>query len=272
MAIAGAPRARRASLSGVWPPNWMTTPSGRSRAQISSTSSAPQRLEVEPVGGVVVGGDGLRVAVDHHRLVAERAERLGGVDAAVVELDPLADPVRARAEDDDRRLPASAGPRPPRPRSSRGSSRPPRPRPRTSRRAGRPVARPTPRRSRRAPPPRLCSTRRPGPASDQPARFQPQPVVGDQVGLVRVEAQGSPWRARARRGTKGARRRGGRRARPRGSALPRRARASASPSGSASVNVRPIPIASPTDFICVPSVSSAPGNFSNAKRGNLTTT
>jgi len=40
----------------------------------------------------------------------------------------------------------------------------------------------------------------------------------------------------------------------------------------ASVNVRPMPIASPTDFICVPSVGSAPGNFSNAKRGNLTTT
>ena len=32
--------------------------------------------------------------------------------------------------------------------------------------------------------------------------------------------------------------------------------------------VRPIPIASPTDFICVPSVWSAPGNFSKAKRGN----
>jgi hypothetical protein len=40
----------------------------------------------------------------------------------------------------------------------------------------------------------------------------------------------------------------------------------------ASVNVRPIPIASPTDFIWVPSVSSAPGNFSKAKRGNLQTT
>src|SRR5439155_16289715 len=38
----------------------------------------------------------------HHRLVAERAEALRGVDAAVVELDPLADPVRAGAEDDDR--------------------------------------------------------------------------------------------------------------------------------------------------------------------------
>ena len=40
----------------------------------------------------------------------------------------------------------------------------------------------------------------------------------------------------------------------------------------ASANVRPMPIVSPTDFICVPSVRSAPGNFSKAKRGNLTTT
>ena len=63
-----------------------------------------ERLEVEPVGGVVVGGDGLRVAVDHHRLVAELAERRDGVDAAVVELDALADPVRAGAEDHDARL------------------------------------------------------------------------------------------------------------------------------------------------------------------------
>ena len=95
----------------------------------------PERLEVEPVGGVVVGRDGLRVAVDHHRLVAERAEALGGVDAAVVELDPLADPVRAGAEDHDRAA-LSAAPRRPRPRSSRSSSRPPRPRRRTSRRGG----------------------------------------------------------------------------------------------------------------------------------------
>ena len=31
-------------------------------------------------------------------------------------------------------------------------------------------------------------------------------------------------------------------------------------------------ITSPTDFICVPSVVSAPGNFSNAHLGILTTT
>ncbi len=41
---------------------------------------------------------------------------------------------------------------------------------------------------------------------------------------------------------------------------------------SASVNERPIDIASPTDFIVVVRVSSAAGNFSNANRGTLTTT
>jgi hypothetical protein len=39
-----------------------------------------------------------------------------------------------------------------------------------------------------------------------------------------------------------------------------------------SANVRPIAIASPTDFIDVVSVGSAPGNFSKAKRGILVTT
>ena len=41
---------------------------------------------------------------------------------------------------------------------------------------------------------------------------------------------------------------------------------------SASVKLRPIDIASPTDFIVVVSVGSAAGNFSNANRGTLTTT
>ena len=39
-----------------------------------------------------------------------------------------------------------------------------------------------------------------------------------------------------------------------------------------SQNVRPIAMASPTDFIEVVSSGSAPGNFSNAKRGTLVTT
>ena len=41
---------------------------------------------------------------------------------------------------------------------------------------------------------------------------------------------------------------------------------------SASVKLRPMAMASPTDFMCVVSVGSAAGNFSNAKRGTLTTT
>ena len=45
-----------------------------------------------------------------------------------------------------------------------------------------------------------------------------------------------------------------------------------SPFWNASLNVRPIAIASPTDFIWVVSVGSAAGNFSNANRGILTTT
>ena len=98
-----------------------------------------ERLEVEPVGGVVVGRDRLGVAVDHHGLVAERPEGLDGVDAAVVELDALPDPIRPRAEDHDPRLTAG---------SSASSSSPaggvvvvrarPRPRRRTSRRGDRP--------------------------------------------------------------------------------------------------------------------------------------
>ena len=40
----------------------------------------------------------------------------------------------------------------------------------------------------------------------------------------------------------------------------------------ASMKFRPIDIASPTDFIVVVNVGSAPGNFSKANRGALTTT
>ena len=54
-----------------------------------------ERLEVQPVGGVVVGRHRLRVAVDHDRLVALLAQRQRRVDARVVELDALPDPVRA---------------------------------------------------------------------------------------------------------------------------------------------------------------------------------
>ena len=60
-----------------------------------------QRLEKQHVGRVVVRRDGLRVRVDHHRLVPKLAGREGRVNATVVELDPLPDPVRPAAENDD---------------------------------------------------------------------------------------------------------------------------------------------------------------------------
>ncbi len=60
-----------------------------------------QRLKVQPVGGVVVGRDRFRIAVDHHRLETLFAEREGRVTAAIIELDALADPVRTAAEDHD---------------------------------------------------------------------------------------------------------------------------------------------------------------------------
>ena len=60
-----------------------------------------QRLEVEAIDRVVVGRDRLGVAVDHHGLEPLLAQREGRVAAAVVELDALADAVRAAAEDDD---------------------------------------------------------------------------------------------------------------------------------------------------------------------------
>ncbi len=41
---------------------------------------------------------------------------------------------------------------------------------------------------------------------------------------------------------------------------------------SASGKLRPIAMASPTDFIVVVRVGSAPGNFSKANRGTFTTT
>ncbi len=60
-----------------------------------------QRLEIEPVRGVVIGRDGLGIAIDHDGLVARILEREAGVAAAIIELDALADPVRAAAENDD---------------------------------------------------------------------------------------------------------------------------------------------------------------------------
>ncbi len=148
-----------------------------------------ERLEVEPVGRVVVGRDGLGVAVDHHRLVAELAVRRDGVDAAVVELDALPDPVRAGAE--DRRRAAgrrSAGPRPSRPRSSSSSSRPPRPRRRTSRRGGTRAGRRS-RAAAAAPRSRVVPAATAMSASESPSRFRrsQSPATSDSTSPMPVE-------------------------------------------------------------------------------------
>ena len=60
-----------------------------------------QRLEIETVGSVVVGGNRLRIAIDHNRFKVRLGQRQGGMNTAVVELDSLSDPVRAAAKDDD---------------------------------------------------------------------------------------------------------------------------------------------------------------------------
>ena len=70
------------------------------RATISSTSSSVSGSKYSRSRGVVVGRHGLRVAVDHDGLEAVFAQRQRRVHAAVVELDALADAVRAAAEDD----------------------------------------------------------------------------------------------------------------------------------------------------------------------------
>ena len=60
-----------------------------------------ERLKVEPIARVVVGRDGLRVAVDHDGLKPGVGEREACVHTAVVELDALANSVWTRAEDHD---------------------------------------------------------------------------------------------------------------------------------------------------------------------------
>ncbi len=63
-----------------------------------------ERLEIESITRIVVGGDRLRVAVDHDRLVTHLSQRIGTVHAAVVELDTLPDAVRSGAKDHCTRL------------------------------------------------------------------------------------------------------------------------------------------------------------------------
>ncbi len=98
--------ARRAArLSGVWPPNWTkagsgSAPCGDSASMIREDALGVERLEVEAAARVEVGRDRLRVRVHDDRRPAQLAERVGCLDGAVVELDPLPDPDGARADDE----------------------------------------------------------------------------------------------------------------------------------------------------------------------------
>ena len=58
-----------------------------------------ERLKVQAVGRVIVGRDGLGIAVDHDGLEAAGRQRVARVHAAVIELDALADTVGAGAQD-----------------------------------------------------------------------------------------------------------------------------------------------------------------------------
>jgi hypothetical protein len=62
-----------------------------------------ERLEVQPIARVVVGGNRFRIAVHHHGLVARFVQGERGVDAREIELDALSDPIRSRSENDDPR-------------------------------------------------------------------------------------------------------------------------------------------------------------------------
>ena len=66
-----------------------------------------KRLEVQPVGGVVVGGHGFGVVVDDDHVVAHFPQRPYAVNGAVIELDALADADGAAAQHDDHRLAAA---------------------------------------------------------------------------------------------------------------------------------------------------------------------
>ena len=181
----------------------------------------------------------------------EPAERLRGADAAVVELDPLADPVRPRAEHDDR---AGGGlvavallvrevvvGRPRLELAGAGVDGEP---------AGKAAA---------GPHLRLCDLEQPrDPRVGEPEALRRGDVAArDELGLGRADRVELVGEVGMQAGNL------------------RQGVADSTPSSafsSASGKVRPIPSASPTARISVPSAVELPGNFAKSKRGALTAT
>ena len=60
-----------------------------------------QGLEIELVRGVIIGAHGLGVAVNHDALDVLFAKAEGCLHAAVIEFNPLADPIRPASQDHD---------------------------------------------------------------------------------------------------------------------------------------------------------------------------
>ena len=60
-----------------------------------------QRLKKKFVRSIVIGRDGLGIGVDHDRLISQLFEGKRGMNAAIIELDALADAIRTAAENHD---------------------------------------------------------------------------------------------------------------------------------------------------------------------------
>ena len=60
-----------------------------------------QRLKIKFVRSLVIGRDGLRIGVNHDRLISQLLEGKRSMDAAIIELDALANAIRTAAENHD---------------------------------------------------------------------------------------------------------------------------------------------------------------------------
>ena len=60
-----------------------------------------ERLEIQPVSGVVISGDGFGVAVVHNSLKSHPGQSERRLTAAIVEFDSLTNAIRSAAEDKD---------------------------------------------------------------------------------------------------------------------------------------------------------------------------